>query len=59
MKKKKRVYSKGSYRAVFPSRNKCIFCNKQTTRQTGLVGHYICSKCDIENSITMSKFKKM
>lgn len=46
--KKKRIYSRGSFRHAFSHRRKCMFCGKITTRQSGLLGHQICSKCGIK-----------
>lgn len=41
----KRKYSRGDYDHAYTNRRKCMFCGKTTTRRSGLLGHYICSKC--------------
>lgn len=49
--KDKRKYTHGNFRAAFPTKRKCIFCRKQTTRQIGLYGHHVCYKCERESDM--------
>lgn len=41
----KRGITRGSYKYAVRQVKKCMYCGKRTTRRSGFLGHFICSKC--------------